>query len=189
APGLEALGVVLHKGLDVGGKRHGLLDPRDRVHHAHLDRAEAGMEPDVPPDMRVVGDAAGLLQLADDLRVIGIVPEAGRGPRARERGEDHLAARGEPGRLTAPKRRVRGEGEKFGQVEEERARDLDRLFRVVDRDMDVQTEDELAARDVLELVDEIPVAVSCGDALALEEAERVRAGGAYAHAALARDPA
>ena len=70
---------------------------------------------------------------------------------------------------------------------EEPVDDLDRLLGVVDRDVHVQAEDQLAARDVLELVDEVPVAVARGDPLALEEAERVRAGRADAQALLARD--
>jgi hypothetical protein len=74
-------------------------------------------------------------------------------------------------------------------VEEEGARHLDRLLRVVHGHVDVEAEDELAARHVLELVDEISVAVAGGDPLALEEAEGMRAGGADAHAALASDPA
>ena len=74
-------------------------------------------------------------------------------------------------------------------MEEERARHLDRLLGVVHGHVDVQAEDELAARDVLELVDEISVAVAGCDPLALEEAEGMRAGGADAHAALARDAA
>jgi hypothetical protein len=42
----------------------------------------------------------------------------------------------------------------------------------------MHAEDELASRDVLQLVDELAVAVLRGDALALEEAERMRACGA-----------
>jgi hypothetical protein len=41
-------------------------------------------------------------------------------------------------------------------------------------DVHVQAEDELAPRDVLHLVDEVAVPVARGDALALEEAERMR---------------
>src|SRR6186997_1505869 len=74
-------------------------------------------------------------------------------------------------------------------MEEERARHLDRLLRVVHGHVDVEAEDELAARDVLKLVDEISVAVARGDPLALEETEGVRAGRADAHAALASNPA
>ena len=69
-------------------------------------------------------------------------------------------------------------------MEEQAVEDADRLLRVVDRDVDVHAEDQLAARDVLELVDERAVAVAGGDALALEEAERVRAGRADAEAGL-----
>ena len=51
----------------------------------------------------------------------------------------------------------------------------------------MHAEDQLAAGDVLELVDEVAVAVARGDPLALEEAERVRAGRADAQSRLARD--
>ena len=54
--------------------------------------------------------------------------------------------------------------------------------------MDVHAEDQLAARDVLQLVDEVAVAVACGDPLALEEAERMRARRADAEALRPRDP-
>ena len=63
--------------------------------------------------------------------------------------------------------------------------DLDRLLRLVDGDVHVHPEDELAPRDVLELVDERAVAVLRGDPLALEEAERVRARRADARSLLA----
>ena len=62
--------------------------------------------------------------------------------------------------------------------------DLDRLLGVVHGDVDVQAEDQLAPCDVLELVDEVPVAVARSDALALEQRERVRPGRADAHALL-----
>ncbi len=65
--------------------------------------------------------------------------------------------------------------------------DLDRLVGIVDRDVHVQAEDQLAPRDVLELVDEVAVAVSGGDALALEEAEGMRAGRADAQPLLLCD--
>src|SRR5690348_17328503 len=65
--------------------------------------------------------------------------------------------------------------------------DLDRLLRIVDGHVDVHPEDQLAPRDVLELVDERPIPVLRGDALAFEERERMRPGGADAHVSLARD--
>jgi hypothetical protein len=72
-------------------------------------------------------------------------------------------------------------------VGEQPVDDLDRFLRVVDGDMDVQAEDQLAPGHVLELVDEVPVAVARGDALALEQAERVRARGADAHSLFTRE--
>ena len=58
---------------------------------------------------------------------------------------------------------------------------------LVDGDVHVHAEDQLAARDVLQLVDELAVAVARGDALPLEEAERVRSRRAEAAPLLARD--
>ena len=71
---------------------------------------------------------------------------------------------------------------------DEPVHDLDRLLRVVDRDVDVHAEDQLAARDVLKLVDERAVAVLRRDALPLEERERMRAGRADAQAAVRARP-
>ena len=42
-----------------------------------------------------------------------------------------------------------------GRCDEQAVHDLDRLLRIVDGDVDVHAEDQLAARDVLELVDEV----------------------------------
>ena len=53
--------------------------------------------------------------------------------------------------------------------------------------MHVHAEDQLAAGDVLELVDQVAVAVARRDPLALEEAERMRARRADAHPLLAPD--
>ena len=63
----------------------------------------------------------------------------------------------------------------------------DRLLGVVDRDVDVHAEDQLAPRDVLELVDERAVAVAGRDALLFEQAERVRARRAHPQSRLPRD--
>src|SRR5215207_5411867 len=134
------------------------------------------MRADVPPDMRVVRDAPRLLQLADDLGVVRVVPEARRRARAGKRGEDHLPARGKTGRLAPPEGRVRREGKEIWEMDEQGAHHLYRLLAVVHSDVNVQPEDELAPGDVLELVDEVPVAIAGGDPLALEEAEGVSAG-------------
>ena len=65
--------------------------------------------------------------------------------------------------------------------------DLDRLLRIVHGDVHVHSEDELAAGDVLQLVDQRVVAVLRGDPLSLEQAERVRSGRADPRSLLVRD--
>src|SRR5207244_3054996 len=79
---LEPLAVQLHERLAVRRERDRVLDARDGVADPDLDGAEPRMRPDVPPDVGVVGDAAGLLQLPDDLCVVLVVPEARRRARA-----------------------------------------------------------------------------------------------------------
>ena len=101
---LRELAVVLHERLAERGDRDGVLDAGDAVADPDLHRAEPRMGPDVPPDVRVVGDAARLLELADDLRVILVVAEARRRAGTREGREDRLARRREAGRLASPER-------------------------------------------------------------------------------------
>ena len=76
--GVVALGELLDERLAVGGDRDGVLDARDGVADPDLDRAEARVRPDVPPDVRVVGDATRALELPDDVRVVRVVAEARR---------------------------------------------------------------------------------------------------------------
>ena len=103
-PRLVQLAVVLDERLEVRGDRDGVVDVRDGVADPQLDRAEPRVDADVPPDARVVGDAAGALELADHLGVLRVVREARRHARARERGEHHLPRRLEPRGLAAPER-------------------------------------------------------------------------------------
>ena len=182
-----ALAVVLDERLAVRGDRDDVLEPGHRVADADLDRPEPRVETDVPPDVRVVGDAAGALELADERREVVVRVEARRHARARERREDHLPRRLEPRRLASPERRARRQRQQVGEVHLQSVHDRDRLVGAVDCGMHVHAEDQLAARDVLQLVDERAVAVLGGDALALEEAERVRSGRGEAAALFAGD--
>src|SRR5205807_8591938 len=90
-------------------------------------------------------------------------------------------------RLAAPEGRARGKRQQLAEVVEEAVDDLDRLVGIVDGHVDVHPEDQLAPGDVLELVDEVPVAVARRDPLPLEEAERMRAGRAHPEAFRPRD--
>ena len=185
--GLELLAVHLHDRLEERGDRDDVLEARDGVADAHLDRAEPRVRADVPPDVRVVRDAPRALELTDDVRVVGVVAEAWGRPGAREGGEHHLPARREAGRLAAPERRRGGQREHLRQVEQQAVHHLDHLLGIVDGHVHVHAEDQLAARDVLKLVDELAVAVARGDPLPLEEAEWMRARTAEPAALRARD--
>src|SRR5919197_4303669 len=68
-----AFRIELDQGLAEGRERDGVLPPGHCVADPDLDGAEAWVEADVPPDVRVVRDAAGLLELADDLGVLVVV--------------------------------------------------------------------------------------------------------------------
>src|SRR5712691_10192370 len=74
---LVQLAVVLDERLAVRRQRDNVLEPCRRVTDPDFDRAEPRMEADVPPDVRVVRDATGPLQLSDDRCVVRIVLEAG----------------------------------------------------------------------------------------------------------------
>src|SRR5437588_9642283 len=106
---------MLHERLAEGRERDRLLEPGDGVADPDLDRAEPRVEADVPPDVRVVLDAAGPLELVHDPRVVGVVAEARRWAGAREGGEDHVPRRAEAGRLATPERRARGECDELVQ--------------------------------------------------------------------------
>src|SRR5204863_3169591 len=86
------LAVVLDERLAVGRQRDGVLDPGDGVADPNLDGAETRMQTYVPPDVRVVGDAPRLLELAGHLRVVRVVLETRRWPGPRKGGEDGLSA-------------------------------------------------------------------------------------------------
>ena len=63
--------------------------------------------------------------------------------------------------------------------------DLDGLLMTFDTDVDVHAEDEVAAGDVLQVLDQLKVAVVLGDVLLLPVREGVRAGRGDAQAVLA----
>src|SRR5262249_24676019 len=119
------VGQLLDESLAVCGDRDRILYARDRVAHADLDRSETRMWSDVPPDVRVVGDAPGALELADHLGVVGVVAETRRRSRARECSEDHLPARREPRGLAPPERRARRQSEEWRQLWQQAADDAD----------------------------------------------------------------
>src|SRR4029450_11543602 len=108
---LVELRVVLDERLTERADRDGVLDAADAVADPDLDGRELRMRPDVPPDVRVVGNAARVLEITDHLGVVRIVPEARRRAGPRERGEDRLPGGREPCGLSPPEGRARRETE------------------------------------------------------------------------------
>ena len=134
------------------------------------------MRAHVPPEVRVVVDHAGVLHRADHLEVVLVGREARRLPGARHAREDRGARRCETGRLAAPERRARREREQHRQLRQQALHDVHREVGIGHGDVHVHAEHELAARDVLQLLDQPAVAVARRDALILGARERVRAG-------------
>ena len=97
---VDELRVMLHERLAVRGDRDDVVELRDGVADPDLDRAEARMKADVPPNVRVVLDAAGLLELVHDLRVVGVVAEprwrSGAGNAAKTMWRDERSPVGSP---------------------------------------------------------------------------------------------
>ena len=98
------------------------------------------------------------------------------------RREDRSAGGGEPGRLAAPERRARRERQQHRQLGQQALHDVHREVGLGHGDVHVHPEHELAARDVLQLLDEPAVAVPRRDALILRARERMRAGAREPHA-------
>ena len=161
-----------HARLDVGGEHERLVDVELHVHDADLDGAEARMRPHVPPEVGVVVDHAGLLHRADHLEVVVVRREARRLARARHAREDRRARRCEARGLAAPERRAGREREQHRQLGEQALHDMHREVRIRHGHVHVHPEHELAARDVLQLLDEPAVAVARRDALILRARER-----------------
>ena len=84
--------------------------------------------------------------------------------------------------VTAPERRVRRKREQDGQLDQHALHDREARLGRGHGDVHVHAEDELAASDVLEHLDQRPVAVAGGDLLVFKQREGMRAGGSQPHA-------
>ena len=86
-----------------------------------------------------------------------------------------------------PEGRVGGQGEEVRQEVARLVHDVDRQLAVLDADVDVEAEDQVGARDLLQVLDDVVVAPFVGDQLVLPVGERVGARGGDAHAVCARE--
>ena len=93
-----------------------------------------------------------------------------------------------PVRLAPPERRVGRERQQHRQLDQHPLHHLQRSLRRRHRHVHVHAEHQLTAGDVLEHLDQHPVAVAGGDLLVLVEREGMRGGGAQAHVVVAGEP-
>ncbi len=158
------------------GERRGVAHARLRVHDPHLDRAEPRLQPHVPPQERRLGDRVAADQHVDGLDVVLVGGEAARRARAREGLEDRGPRGGEPAVAALPERRV---GRQRQQQRQLLAQPVERPHGGVlvgHRDMHVQRERRLAARELAHRRVEELVARAGGDLGVLPARERVGAG-------------
>ena len=112
---------------------------------------EAEVRPHAPPELRVLGDRAGLVEEADVVLVLLPGGERVRDAAAREEaGEDLRARRVQPRVDVLHERRAGREREELGQEVAEPVRDGDRAVGAADADVDVEPEGVVAPDDVAE---------------------------------------
>ena len=137
------------------------------IHDPDLDGAEVGMGTHVVPEIRVVRDHARADHEIDPLLVVGPVLVGGGHAHARKGPEDRRARRGQAGRVSSPEGRIGRQRQEQGHVHAHPIGHVDRLFRVIEADVDVHPEDQLLASDEAQRRDEVSIARARHDALLL----------------------
>ena len=136
-----------------------LVDAHRHVADAELERVEERVRADVPPDLLGVVDAVGLDEQVDEVLELGERARSVRGCRCAGSGR-RLAAEALQARVAAePEGGVRRQREDVRQEVAGLVHDLDRQLAVLDADVDVQAEDEVRAREQLQVLDDLVVAL------------------------------
>jgi hypothetical protein len=134
------------------------------------------MRPQVPPHLLAVVDAVQLDQRVEVFLVFAPRSELIRDAASRKPAEDRRPVRLEARIAPLPERRAGREREQVGQEVAGLVQELDRAGAIGDGDVDVQPEDQERARQLLELLDDVLVALAGGENLVLPLRERVGAG-------------
>ena len=164
-------------GLDERGDGDGLFGAQRDVAGAHFNGIEERMRPDVPPDFLGVVDAVGADQQADVVLEFGVAGEGVGNTGARKVLEDLGAIAFVAGVEAEPEGRVGGERHDVRQEIAHRVHDADRCFAVFDADVHVEAEDEVGARDELEIFDHLVIARIGIDLLRAPVGEGMRGAG------------
>ena len=142
--------------------------------------------PQVPPDLRRVGDHAGLGQHLQQLLPVVPALEDLRQPRARQVADDDRPERLQPGVVALPERRGGRERQQVRHEVADLAHQVDAQVGVLDAGMDVHAADRHAPRQALVLGAEDAVALHVHRLLLAPVRPGVGRGGDHPHAELAR---
>ena len=126
------------------------------------------------------GKAPQRKQQVDALDVVVVVGKGAWEPDARERPEHRRSRRGEPGLSSLPEGGVRRQRQQQRQMRAQAVHRAHRVLGVGDRDVDVQGERRLAARELAQRRVEQLIALATGDARLLPDGRGVHAGGGRA---------
>ena len=141
-----------------------------------LDRRKREVWPHAPPQLRVLGDRARVVEEPHEALVLGPRAERVRDSAAREEAREDLRARRvEPGVHVLDERRARREREQLGEEVPQSGDDRDRAVGPVDPDVDMEAERVVAPDDVAQELVVSPVVRRVDDALLLPVGPRVRA--------------
>jgi hypothetical protein len=173
-----------YDGLQQRGHSHGILGARADVGHAEFQRGEGVMGPHIPPDLRAIGDAAGVdqpLHEAVEGRPGGEgLGQAGAGQVLEDDGAVGLQA----GVAAGPEGRAGGQGQNVGQGVAHGVHAVDGEVAVLDPHVDVHAEDQHALGDDLMILHRLGVALVGGDLLAKPVREGMGGGRGDLQAAL-----
>src|SRR2546430_7343572 len=136
------------------------------------------MRTDAPPQLRVLGDGAGVVEEADvALEALPTVVPVRHTAAGEETGEDLRAGRVQPGYDVLDERRARGQRQQLGEERTQPVVHGDRAISAANADVDVESERVVSPDDVAEQLVVSPVVRRVDDPLVLPVRPRMRAGG------------
>ena len=158
------------------------------VRHPDLERAEARVRPNVPPELRVVGGDAGSDEASDPPLPPGVGAEDRRRAAAWQLREDLGAVRRETGQATAQIRRVSRQRQHQRHPGQDRLERPQAVLGARHAEVDMDPVHALAARRYPRVADELAVALLVDDLELLRLCEGMRAGSGQPHARAPRVP-
>ena len=141
------------------------VDPGLGVANPDLERVKKWMKPDVPPDFLRVIDTARLDQQFEKIFILGKALEGVRRAGAREALEDFEPIAFQSGVASDPEGGIGRERVEMGQKIAGLIHDMNRHRAIGNADVDMEPEDEIGARDLLQVFHDRSVSFALGDVL------------------------